>query len=107
MRNSIGSLRSHSINLGTRSPAAGALGLEIIPTVLMMGIEEKFLVPLGAGDGALDDIGLELEFAHSPFDSFAGGPVQLGIAHDAALANLAPAHFKLRFDQYNHPPVRP
>ena len=29
-------------------------------------------------------------------------PMQRGIAHDAALADLALAHFKLRLDQYNH-----
>ena len=27
------------------------------------------------------------------------------IAHDAAFAHLSLAHFKLRFDQYNHLPV--
>ena len=46
--------------------------------------------------------GLESEFAHGPFDSFASRLVQFGVANDAALAHLALAHFKLRFDQYNH-----
>src|SRR5664280_1667602 len=68
--------RSHSISLGTRAPAAGAFGLEMIPTVLMTGIEEKLLVPFGAGDGALDDGGLEPDFAHGPFHFFASRPVQ-------------------------------
>ena len=35
-------------SFGTSSPAAGAFGLEMMPTVLMMGIEEKLLVPFGA-----------------------------------------------------------
>jgi hypothetical protein len=68
----------------------------------MMGIEEKFLVPFGAGDGAFDDGGFEPVFAHSPLDPFASRPVQVRLAHDAAFANLALANLKLRFDQYNH-----
>src|ERR1019366_9306939 len=89
--------RSHSISLGTNSPAAGAFGLDMMPTVLMTGIEEKLLVPFGAGDGTLDDSGLEPHFAHAPFHLFASGPVQFRLANDAALAHLALAHFKLRF----------
>src|SRR5664279_6171208 len=94
--------RSHSISLGTRSLAAGEFGLEMMPTVLMTGIEEKLLVPFGAGDGAFDDGGLEPAFAHGPLDFFASRLVQPGVANDAALAYQALAHFKLRFDQYNH-----
>src|SRR6185369_735361 len=104
MRTAMPRWRSHSISLDTSAPAAGEFGLETIPTVLMTGIEEKLLVPFGAGDGALDDSGLESEFAHGPFDCFASRQVQLGIANDAAFAYLALAHFKLRFDQYNHFP---
>src|SRR5271169_4732002 len=105
MRTVMPRLFSHSISLGTRLPAAGEFGLEMMPTVLMTGIEEKLLVPFGAGDGTFDDVGLESDFAHGAFDFFASRPVQFGIANDAALAYLAPAHFKLRFDQYNHLPA--
>ena len=38
--------------------------------------------------------------------TFSQAAVQLGIANDAALAYLALADFKLRFDQYNHLPGR-
>src|ERR1035438_5577558 len=107
MRTAMPRRRNHSISLGTRSPAAGEFGLETMPTVLMMGIEEKLLVPFGAGDGALDDRGLEPDFPHGPFDFFASRPVQRRIANDAALAYLALAHFKLRFDQYNCLPAGP
>src|ERR1035441_9040575 len=105
--------RSHSISLGTSSPAASEFGLDMMPTVLMKGIEEKILisvieekllVPFGAGDGALDNRGFEPDFAHGPFHFLASRPVQFRLAHDAALADLALAHFKLRFDQYNHLP---
>ncbi len=41
----------------------------------------------------------------APLHAFAGGLVQLRIAHDAALAHLALAHFELRLDQYNHLPA--
>ena len=51
--------------------------------------------------------GFESEFAARPVHPLAGGLVQLRIAHDAALADLALAHFKLRFDQYNHLPAGP
>src|ERR1035437_3240373 len=105
MRTAMPRWRNHSISLGTRSLAAGEFGLEMMPTVLMTGIEEKLLVPFGAGDGAFDNSSLESRLAHGPFDFFASRPVQLGIANDAALAYLALAHFKLRFDQYNHLPT--
>src|ERR1017187_4379137 len=96
--------RSHSISLGTSSPAADEFGLGMMPTGLMTGIEEKLLVPFGGGEGALEDSGLEPDFAHGPFDFFASRRVQFRLANDAALADLALAHFKLRFDQYNHLP---
>src|ERR1035437_9771352 len=102
MRTAMPRWRNHSMSLGTRPPAAGEFGLEMMPTVLMTGIEEKILVPFGAGGGALDDGGLESDFAHGPFDFLASRPVQFRLANDAALAHLALAHFKLRFDQYNH-----
>src|ERR1039457_5052284 len=107
MRTAMPRWRSHSISLGTRAPAAGEFGLEMMPTVLMMGIEEKLLVPFGAGDGGLDDSGLESEFAHGPFDFLASLSVQFRLANAAALAYLALAHFELRFDQYNHLPGGP
>src|SRR5260370_28231711 len=93
---------SHSISLGTMSDAAGELGFEMMPTVLMMAIQEKLLVPLGAEDGAFDDAGFESEFAHRPRHPVASRLVEFRIADNAALAYLAPAYFKLRFDQYNH-----
>src|ERR1700675_1195165 len=105
MRTAMPRWRNHSINLGTRPSAAGEFGLETMPTVLMTGIEEKLLVPFGAGDRALDDGSLESGFAHGAFDFFASRPVQLGSANDAALAYLALAHFKLRLDQYTHLPA--
>src|SRR5438270_8092845 len=93
---------SHSIKLGTIPAAAGELGFEMVPTVLMMGMEEKLLVPFGAQDGAFDDAGFEPEFAHGALHPLARGPVECRIADDAAFADLAPAGFKLRLDQYNH-----
>src|ERR1035441_1891710 len=92
--------RSHSISLGTSSPAAGEFGLDMMPTVLMTGIEEKLLVPFGAGDGALHDRGLEPDFAHGPFHFFASRPVQFRLANDAALADPALSHFTPRFDRF-------
>ena len=55
---------SHSSSLGTSSAGLGRFGLEMIPTVLMMGMEEKLLVPFGAEDGAFHDAGLESQFPH-------------------------------------------
>ena len=37
--------------------------------------------------------------------ALASGLVERRVAHDAALAHLALADFKLRFDQYNHLPA--
>ncbi len=84
--------------------AAAEFGLETIPTVLMVGIEEELLVSFGAEDGAFHHAGLESEFAHGPRHPLASGLVDCRVAHDAALAHLAPAGFKLRLDQYNHLP---
>src|SRR5438552_8062455 len=94
--------RSHSINFGARASAALALGLEIIPTVLMMGIQQELPVAFGAGQRALDDGGFKSERAHGLFHSPASGAMQLRVAYNPALPHLALAHFKLRFDQYNH-----
>src|ERR1019366_8830221 len=104
MRAAMPRAHSHSSSFGTNSTAAGALGLEMTPTVLMMGMEEKLLVPFGAEDGAGHDSGLESEFPHGLGDAFTGGLVELRIPNDAALADLALAGLELRFDQYNHLP---
>ena len=48
----------------------------------------------------------ESEFFDGAPDAVAGGLMQRRVAHDAALADLALAHFKLRLDQYNHLPLR-
>src|ERR1039458_5367926 len=104
MRAAMPRSRSHSSSLGANSTAAGALGLEMTPTVLMMGIEEKLLVPFGAEDGAGHDCGLESEFPHGFGHAFTGGLVELRVPNDAALADLALADLELRFDQYNHLP---
>src|ERR1017187_7322788 len=96
---------SHSMSLGTIAPAAGELGLETIPTVLMMGIEEKLTVPFGPQNGAFHDAGLESEIPHYARHLFADRLVELRVAHDAAFTHQALTGFKLRFDQYNHLPA--
>src|ERR1035438_4430507 len=96
--------RSHSSSFGANSTAAGALGLEMTPTVLMMGIEEKLLVPFGAQDRAGHDTGLESEFPHGFGDAVTGGLVEWRIPNDASLADLTLPDLELRFDQYNHLP---
>jgi hypothetical protein len=68
----------------------------------MVGIEEELLVSFGAENGTFHHAGFESEFADGPRDSLASRLVDGGIAHNAALAHLALARFKLRFDQYNH-----
>src|SRR6266446_204508 len=98
--------RSQATSLGTRSTAAVTPGLEKIPTVLMSGIQEEFLVPFRAQDGALDDSGFVAHLSHGVFHALAGGAVQLRVAHDSALSNLPPAGFKLGLDEYNHFGVR-
>src|SRR5260370_39322026 len=97
---------SHLISLGTSSAAAGTSGLEKMPTVLMSGIQEEFLVPFRAQDRAFDNVGSVVHLAHGVFHSLTGGPMQLGVAHDSALPNLPSAYFKLWFDEYNHFPLR-
>ena len=89
---------SHSRSLGTMDAAAAEFGLEQIPTVSMMGIEQKLPISLGAGDGALDHLRLKSEFMHGLGHPLAGGPVEFRLAHDAALSHLALTNFKLRFD---------
>jgi hypothetical protein len=86
------------MSAGTMLAAAAEFGFETIPTVLMVGIEEELLVSFGAEDGAFHHAGFESEFAHGPRHSLASGLVNRGFAHNAALAYLASAGFKLRFD---------
>src|ERR1700733_7614621 len=93
---------SHSSSLGTSVTAASTFGLETTPTVLMMGIEEKLLVPFGAEDGAVHDTGFESKFPHRAGHPLASGLVKLRIANDAALPDLPLPGLELRFDQYNH-----
>src|SRR5579883_910714 len=96
---------SQSIRFGTSVRAASEPGLEMMPTVLMMGIEEKLLVPFRAQNGAFDHVREKSEFAHGPRHPKTGGLADGRVAHDAALAHLALARLKLRFDQYNHLPA--
>src|SRR3989442_8604684 len=93
---------SHSIRLGTSSTAAGTSGFEKMPTVLMSGIQEKFLIPFRAQYRALDDVRSVVHLAHGVLDATAGRPVQPGFTHDSAPTYLLPAHFKLWLDEYNH-----
>jgi hypothetical protein len=72
----------------------------------MVGIKQELLVPFGAEDGAFDHIGAEAKIRRGPFDPLASRLVDFGPAHNAALAHLPAASFKLRFDQYNHLPIR-
>src|SRR5215469_9066689 len=76
-------------------------GFEMIPTVLMMGIEEELPVPFGAKDGAIHDVRFKSEFAYGLSHPLAGRLVEGRVADDAALA-----HLELRLDQYNRLPVR-
>jgi hypothetical protein len=64
----------------------------------MVGIEEELLVSFGAEDGTFHHAGFEPQFAHGPRHSLASSLVDGRLAHNAALAYLASASFKLRFD---------
>src|SRR5437867_12807168 len=98
--------RSQATSLGTSSTAAVTPGLEKIPMVLISGIQEEFLVPFRAQDRALDDVRSKAHLSHGVYHAVAGGAVQLGVPHDAALSNLPPPGFKLGLDEYNHFRVR-
>ncbi len=50
-------------------------------------------------------LGLKPKLSHRALHAIAGGLVQRRVAHDAAFAHLALAHFKLRLDQYDHLPA--
>src|ERR1051326_3737535 len=95
-------LLNHSISPGTMPAAASELGLETMPTVLMMGIQEEFLIAFGAPYGAFHDAGFKSEFPHGPFHLFTSGLVKFRLADNPAFPHLAPAYFELRLDQYNH-----
>src|ERR1035438_3576631 len=95
---------SHSSRRGTTASPSGEFGLEQMPTVLMVGIEQELLVPFGAEDGAFDHIGAEAEIRRGPFDPLARRLVDFGPVHNTTLAHLPAASFKLRFDQYNYLP---
>src|SRR5207247_9648814 len=93
---------SQSISLGTSSNAAGASGLEKMPTVLMSGIQEKLLIPFRAQNRALYNVRSVVHPAHGVLNTLAGRPVQLRVARGSAPSDLPFAHFKLWLDEYNH-----
>src|SRR5579872_3378338 len=93
---------SQSTRAGTSSKAARAPGLAMIPTVLMVGIEQKFFVPFGSENGAVHDAGLESQMPRRALDPLAGLTVQLRLPDNPAFAHLSPADLELRLDQYNH-----
>src|SRR5215467_14079109 len=93
---------SQASSLGTNSAAAGTPGLEMMPMVLMTGIEEELLVAFRASDGTFHDGGFEAQAFHHVLDVQARFAMEFGRAHDAAFANLTFPHFKLWLDEYNH-----
>src|SRR5882762_1736738 len=93
---------SQAISCGTSCSAAGTSGFEIMPTVLMVGIEEKFLVPFSAENRTFHDRGCETVALYGGFHAYAGLAVQFGRSHDAAFTHLPFPHFELWFDEYNH-----
>src|SRR3954463_8892447 len=107
MRVEIPRCLSQSISFGTSSGAASDPGFEMIPMVLMTGMQQELLVAFGAEDGAVHDLRSESELLDGQPDAVARGLVDGRVADDPALAHLSPAGFKLRLDQYNHLPVRP
>src|SRR4051812_9538737 len=95
---------SHSMISGTIFAAWSEPGLEMIPTVLMTGIQQELLISFGAKDRAIHNFRLESEFLYGVSHPVAGSPVQRGIADNTASSHLASAYFELRLDQYNHLP---
>src|SRR5215472_10935770 len=93
---------SHSRSLGTRSAAAGTPGFEMMPTVLMSGIQQKFPVAFRAQNRAIHQGRDQTELFHRFVHSLARLLMQFGAAHNSTLAHLALPHFKLRLDEYNH-----
>src|SRR5690349_17528144 len=87
---------------GTSLVAAGTSGLEIIPAVLMVGIEEEFFISFRAENGTFHHAGHESEAAHGALDADAGGLVEGRVTNDSALAHLPLADLELGLDQYNH-----
>src|SRR5712692_7083298 len=96
---------SQRISWGTSSAAAGTLGLEIIPTVLMTGIQEKFLIAFRARNRTFHDAGFEAQASHGALYAHARLAMQFRRAHNPAFADLAFPHFKLWLDEYNHATV--
>src|SRR6266850_7454161 len=96
---------SHASSLGTSSAAAGTPGLEIMPTVLMTGIEEELMVAFRTGDGTFHDACFEAQALHRIFHAHARFAMQFRRAHDAAFADLAFPHLELWLDEYNHAAV--
>src|SRR4051794_6313306 len=106
MRVEIPRCLSQSISFGTSSGAASDPGFEMIPTVLMTGMQQELLVAFGAEDGAVHDLRGESELLDGQPDAVARALVDGRVADDPAFPYLPPAGFKLRLDQYNHLPVR-
>src|SRR5579859_793279 len=93
---------SQASSFGTSSAAAGTPGFEMMPTVLMTGIEQELLVAFRAGYGTFHDARFETQALHRVVHARARCAMQFPRAYDSAFANLAFPHFELWLDEYNH-----
>src|ERR1051326_3305611 len=101
-RNAMPCPLSHPSSFGTSSTAAGTPGFEMMPTVLMTGIEQELLIAFRAGDGTFHDGRFETQALHRAFHALTRGAMQFRRPHDAAFADLAFPHLELWLVGYNH-----
>src|SRR6188768_3037861 len=84
-------------SLARISGADSMFGREKMPTVLMSGIEQEFLVAFGAENGAVDDVDFVAERDGGVGNAVDGLLVQHAIADDSAFSDLFASDFELRF----------
>src|SRR5579863_8219029 len=92
---------SQAAKTGTTRAACSLRGLEMMPTVLILaaGMKEKLPIAFSSQDRAGDDATVEPLGLDGGAHTIAGGQMQLRIAHDAALADLAAPDFELGLHQ--------
>src|SRR5688572_3271153 len=93
---------SHASRSETMLAACGDPGLEMMPTVSMACMQQKFFIPFSAGYGTFHQSSGEAERLHRLQNSVTRRPVQFRLAYNAALSDLTAADLKLGLDEYNH-----
>src|SRR5579863_3943732 len=94
-------LTSHCTIPLTKGAACSMRGFEMMPTLSIVPIKEKFAIAFRPKDRTGNDSRIQPLRFHGVAHARAGELVKLRTPNDASLADVAAAHFKLRLHEYD------